>query len=331
MKLLTIIPYCTNDLPITTKLLEWINELAARDIFTNGPLLLAADSAVPRSDIDRLAAIARKSWRWVRTMIVTVPADGWAPTLMFRTISSHVVANYRLPFFWMEPDCIPLVPSWLRQLQDAYEECPKRYMGALISQTEDPALPAVHMTGCGIYPNDAIEDFMTIKDLKTQAWDIASALTIVPRCENTQLIHHFWGLKDLPPVFVHQRLPDSPKNHVTLDFIRKDAAVFHRSKGGELIDLLRQKLHREIPTISRGKEAASNIVGPGGEKKMEAEKGKTIPSEVLPIVPQAAQASVKPDGEASEEDARSEVKAKELRNPKSKPETRVRPQAVHGT
>lgn len=278
MKLLTIIPYCTNDLPITTKLLEWINELAATDVFTNGPLLLAADSAVPRSDIDRLAAIARKSWRWVRTMIVTVPADGWAPTLMFRTISSHVVANYRLPFFWMEPDCIPLVPSWLRQLQDAYEECPKRYMGALISQTEDPALPAVHMTGCGIYPNDAIEDFMTIKDLKTQAWDIVSAPTIVPRCENTQLIHHFWGLKDLPPVFVDQRLPDSPKNHVTLDFIRKDAVLFHRSKDGKLIDLLRASFRNFVVGVDLAKEKAVQEVPPPSEP----------PKVILPPVKPAA-------------------------------------------
>ncbi len=263
MKLLTVIPYCQKDLDITAKLLELIHELANVIVPIESPLLLAADSAVSRSDIDAIAAVARKTFPWVKTMIVPVPSNGWAPTHMFRIIAAQINASYRLPFFWMEPDCIPLKRDWLARLEEAYDNCPRRYLGALVNQSADPSLPSVHMTGCGIYPNDAIVDFRTIEGLNTQAWDIAGAKLIVPKAEHTPLIQHYWGMKDLPPVFVAQKLPDSPKNHLTMDFIRPDAVVFHRSKDGKLVDLVMGRLRK--PTSNPEYSTASPLHFPAGE------------------------------------------------------------------
>ena len=83
-----------------------------------------------------------------------------------------------------------------------------------------------------------------IETLKTEnvAWDIEAAASIVPRAEDTKLIRHFWGTKEQPPVFVDERKPDSPPNHQAIEFAFRDGAVlFHRSKDGTLIDLLRKK------------------------------------------------------------------------------------------
>jgi hypothetical protein len=118
-----------------------------------------------------------------------------------------------------------------------------RFMGSIISQQGQAGLPEKYLNGVAVYPNNAIEIFDKIPTIKdgTQAWDIGSTASVVPRAMNTPLIFHFYGLKDMPPIFVSAKAPDAPKNHVTLDFVPLQAAVFHRSKDGGLIDLLRAR------------------------------------------------------------------------------------------
>jgi hypothetical protein len=72
-----------------------------------------------------------------------------------------------------------------------------------------------------------------------QAWDIGCAEAVVPKSADTKLIQHYWGLPELPPVFVKARDADSPKNFLTLDFIKPEAVIFHRDKTHSLLPLLR--------------------------------------------------------------------------------------------
>ncbi len=54
---------------------------------------------------------------------------------------------------------------------------------------------------------------------------------LVPMAQHTPLVQQFWGPSyDMPPVFVTARTEADPPNAVTLDFVRNDAALFHRVK-----------------------------------------------------------------------------------------------------
>lgn len=285
--LLVVIAYCQKDFDITKKLLEWIAELGSCKPHS---LLLAADSTVPQDQMRALMDIARPVFSHVNTMIVTVPANApWPPNSMFLQAARQVRETCKLDFLWLEPDAIPIYAGWLDDIAEEYSECPKRFMGSIIEQQGQVGLPSKYLNGVAVYPNDAIEVLENIQSIKdgTQAWDIGSASVVVPRAMNTPLIKHYYGTKELPPVFVESRTPDSPKNHVTLDFVPLQAAIFHRSKDGKLIDLLRKKRNAPKPvliteTSDTGPVRFSTVVVP---KLTEIPKSPAPVVDMMPVAP----------------------------------------------
>lgn len=295
--LLVVIPYHIGDIELAKKLIEWIGDLGSCKPHS---LLLCADASIPRERVLELMAIARPHFNQTRTMLVTMPtADGeskvWPPNVMFLNAARQVRENFRFDFIWLEPDAIPMYAGWLDDIAEEYGECPRRFMGSLIKQQGQPGLPPEYLNGVAVYPNDAIEVFDKIKSVadSTQAFDIGSAAAVVPKSSNTRLIHHFWGTKDMPPIFVETKAPDSPKNHVTLDFVSKEAAVFHRSKDGKLIDLLRAKrgIVRGVTSPGPKMDSASHIILEGGP---DTEKGPAYPESTFPQPPAASPQSPTP-------------------------------------
>lgn len=254
--LLVVLPYHAGDFEIANKLVEWIGELGSCKPHS---LLLCADSKIPQDQMRALMEKARPFFAHVATMICTVVENSkdakentyWAPNQMFLAAARQVNTNYRFDFLWLEADAIPIYPSWLDDIAEEYEECPKRFMGSIVHQEGQPNMPKDYLNGVAVYPNDAIDIFNAIESVKNggQAWDIGSAAQIVPKSVNTPLIQHYYGTKEMPPVFVEARASDAPKNHVTPDFVNLTAAIFHRSKDGKLIDILRQKLVKRITEI----------------------------------------------------------------------------------
>jgi hypothetical protein len=244
--ILVVIPYHKGDLEIAKKLIAWIAELGSCKPHS---LMFCADSLVPQEQMRALMDIARPHFVRVTTMIVTVPAATaeqkvWAPNIVFLNVARQVHVTSKLPFLFLEPDAIPIYPGWADDIAEEYFECPARFMGSIVKQVGQPGLPAEYLNGVAVYPNDAIEIFEKLAQVKdsSQAFDVGSAATVVPMSMHTPMIKHFWGEKDLPPVFVEAKIPDSPKNHVTSDFVPLGCAIFHRSKDGKLIDLLRSKM-----------------------------------------------------------------------------------------
>lgn len=244
--LLIVLPYFSGDFEIAKKLLIWIAELGSCKPHS---LLLCADSLVPQEKMRELMDIARPHFIRVTTMIVTVPMATaeqkvWAPNIVFLNVARQVHETSKLPFLFLEPDAIPIYPGWADDIAEEYEECPARFMGSIVKQVGQPGLPPEYLNGVAVYPNDAIEVFERIASVKdsSQAFDVGSASVVIPRAMNTPLIQHLWGEKDLPPIFVKSKLPTSPKNHLTIDVIRKEAAIWHRSKDGSLIQILRDRM-----------------------------------------------------------------------------------------
>ena len=253
--LLVVLPYHAGDFELAKKLITWIAELGSCEPHS---LLLCADSKVPQAQMRELMDIARPSFIRVNTMIVTVPTATndqrvWAPNVMFLNAARQVNETTKFDFLWLEPDCVPMHEGWLNRLADEWAECPDRFMGTIVEQNSQPDMPAKYLNGVAIYSNNAIEVFEKIQSVKdsSQAFDIGAAAALVPRSVNTPMIMHYWGTKELPPVFVEARMPDSPKNHVTLDFVRPDVALFHRSKDGKLIDLLRAYHAKQLEELKK--------------------------------------------------------------------------------
>lgn len=242
-QLLVCLPYNTKDIELTRKLLAWIGRISPK--LAPHACLLAADSAVPHEIKVEFNTIAKGIFDFAETAIVAVPADesGWpkAPNAMFRIAATHIESCFQLPWLWMEPDCVPMRASWLDEIALGYSRCPKKFMGALI-QSSQPPMPPVHLAGCAVYPPDAAKLMAEFcAPTSTLAFDIGSAGFTVPRAFNSPLIHHHYGTMELAPTFKASREIGDPVNVCTLDFVRKEAALFHRCKDGTLIDLLRQK------------------------------------------------------------------------------------------
>ena len=269
-QILVCIPYHTGDVTQARTLLNWISKISPK----LGPhcCLLAADSLVPHETKLELGNLAKSIFYSAETAIINVPADitGWpkATNAMFRITSKHIQECFKLPFFWMEPDCIPTRPSWLDELAVEYSRCPKRIMGSMI-QSRQPPMPPVHLAGCAVYPAD-IGTSMAPFTETDMAFDIANCSLVVPRAMNTALIHHVWGEPGLPPTFKDAKVAGDPVNTCTFDFVREGAAVFHRCKDGTLIDLLEKRRNSApIPTSEPEKAApeAPGKRGPGRPRK----------------------------------------------------------------
>lgn len=238
--LLVVTAYCSKDRALAAKLMEWISELTIADRAALH-CLLVSDASVSVDEKKEMGALAKRTFGTVMMVDAVVPG-GHAPNHMFLAAAQWIFQCCKLPWLWLEPDAVPLTPTWVDDLSEQYADIPFKFMGPVI-RSNQPGIPSLHMTGTAIYPQDAWLVYQGMERLKTDnvAWDIESAGAVMPRTGNTHLIHHFWGERDLPPHFVQTLSANKAENDVDLSFIRAGAVLFHRCKDGSLIDLLRQK------------------------------------------------------------------------------------------
>lgn len=276
--LLTVIACHNKDLDQAQRLVGWIGELNVPPRKVPAPLLIVVDQTVSPERYTALHEEGKKVFSHVRTITVSVLKQGWpsACDTMFMSAARYVRDNYTLPFLWLEPDCVPLKPEWFEELKGAYNGCNMRYLGAVIEQSGQKGMPAKHLTGCSVYPNDSFDDFDKMPEVTSgrQPWDIAGGERIATAAQNTPLIQHFWGGEKTPPVFVESRAPDAPGNYVMLDFLKPEAVLFHRDKPGNLIPLLRKFTMSGVP-ISKTAEKPSENMPPN------------TPQPAIPAVPSA--------------------------------------------
>jgi hypothetical protein len=101
------------------------------------------------------------------------------------------------------------------------------------------------MEGVAVYSPNAYSEISASINPDV-SWTNTTANATVPRCHNTPLIHHVWGENGNPPMFSNHAIPGTCV--MNLNAIRPEAAVFHRSKDGTLIKLLKEKLGIHSPT-----------------------------------------------------------------------------------
>lgn len=286
--LLTVIPFHSGDVKLVIQLLNWLKVLHPEGI-QNRHVLLACDY----TDEKETLPLAKSIFAGARKMTVDVPKDrqGWpkAPNYMFESVARQVHETTKLNFLWLEPDSVPMVQSWLCDLEVEYNLSPRKFMGALISGVTTAGASAKHMSGVGIYPNDCIEVLAKTKgDIAKLdgAFDLELGPKILPRFQETDLIQHHWGRPSV--TFVEKKALTSDANVVPLSLIKPETVLFHGVKDSSLVDLLAPKIGtpRPMPTvaISTAPTPATDESAPFPATLLET----TIPSTPLPVIPAPA-------------------------------------------
>lgn len=243
--LLLVIPFCQKDHVNAAQLLRWMAELQPHGHRPHS-CLLAADNIVPEEVKKAIFQLAKPQFAYTDLLRIPVPQDrqNWigGSNFMFEQVSRTISECIKHPWFWCEPDCVPLQRGWLDQLASAYADCPVRFLGAHIKAINQPNMPALHMAGCAIYDAQAHEGMKEFAKQTTQAFDIAAAQYTVMRSRNTPLIQHFWGKPDMAPTFRETKAGSDPENTIPMGYLRPDAVLWHRCKDGTLINCLRKRM-----------------------------------------------------------------------------------------
>lgn len=153
--ILIVIPCHAGDCLRAEKLLDQIIALNRKKQSGHGLLVFAPD--VPQENRDKLRITAEVAFKSVGTFGVLMPKD----ITEKRDITAHMVAltarhiskNFKSPWLWLEPDCLPLKSEWLISITLGYESQPLRYLAGHVKYGD-----AVAMSKIAVYPNDAISD-----------------------------------------------------------------------------------------------------------------------------------------------------------------------------
>ena len=219
----TIYPFSLPDQELALKNAEWMNELGGCH---GHECLIIHDKRCTAELVSSIFLELTKAFDKVEIIKGQSEIDGWpqGANYFFRVVAA--ILQDKCPyFFWMEPDAIPLSPGWLDALEGEYKRAGRLFMGECVDiRDKRPDVP-VHMSGVGIYANPLHLHAGEAYRAHDVAWDIAAKDQIVPKAHFTKMIQHYWK----HGTFMH------------LDEIRPETVIFHSSKDGSLIDVLRRQ------------------------------------------------------------------------------------------
>jgi hypothetical protein len=165
--------------------------------------------------------------------------DARGPNSAFRQMARHFYEKHLGPFFWCEPDCIPLYDGWLDDVEAEYQRGGKPFMGVVEMR------PFRHVTGNAVYPESAALEQLLILPGRTPsgreiAFDSGAASAMLPKCHFTPLIQHvFRG-----PAFTSREDFDAR--------VSKGAALYHSCKDGSIYQFLEAESAQPTPIVPLG-------------------------------------------------------------------------------
>ena len=215
-QLLIVLGFNAGDAVLAERLMDWCYELNGRQPIDHPILLVAAPNAHAELQ-EKVKLAAEVAFEHVEL----VPIGGQigekvdGGNRLFKAGAFVAFNNYRAPWLWLEPDCVPLRKEWLSELQSAYEEQPRRFFGPHAKFGKD--FERMLMCKTSIYPHDALNDLSGYCD-SIVPFNQMAAETIVTRSTKCRLIQQgdIRGAEDFSK-------------------IRPDAVLLHSDKTGQLI------------------------------------------------------------------------------------------------
>ncbi len=219
--MLLVLPICNKDYESGYDLVEWIRELGT---YPKHMALVLASKDMDKSKVTPIVHVLKEAKFSNVTAVRCREEDprGWfhAPNLMFRTAAEYVERQTPCPWFWCEPDCIPLKAGWIDTLQSEYVRAGKPFCGAVWGNGTNPPK---HLTGCAVYPSQVRAYNPAMLTEANRPFDCIRPEVTLKYTHETRLINHLWGdiAKNIAPTF-----PDRE----SLSQINPGAVVWHRCK-----------------------------------------------------------------------------------------------------
>lgn len=245
--MLCTLPVYKNDVPKLLNLIKWIRQLGG---CKDHDAVIVADADTPSRDVFQIQRESNLAFSATAIATTEKTVRGWpqGPNELFLA-AGHFAKKRNMHWLFLEPDAVPLCPGWLDKIDIQYRVAGARYLGQLVP-CDQPGLPSQHFTGVGVYPADAIDEIeQRIRSNPNAAFDISTADILVPQATHCDLFQHLWGETGNPPTFGHRRIPGT--NVFGLDYLRPGAVLFHRTKDGKLIELLRKKIDTGNSNLNR--------------------------------------------------------------------------------
>lgn len=231
--MLAVLAFHRGEIPLVRKLAAWITELGG--VKKHEIMLAPAWSIFMSGEYKEIEEALQSAFGSVSVMQpVGEDEYGWPDSANFawRSVVSHVTNNLGdVPFFWFEPDSVPLCADWLDRIEAAWQAGGRACLGARVQLDAIP----VHMTGIAVYhhvptiaPGYALVQYQFGYHRPQVAWDVQLRNFFLPNATITDLIQHDWK-------------PETFKEPADLNRIREGVVIYHQSKDGALIYFLRRR------------------------------------------------------------------------------------------
>lgn len=230
-KLLIVLGVSANDGVLAERLLDHCYKLHGRCAI--GHLLIVANSDLHSEQRQKIRITAELAFESVTETVApavdTKVANSKIHQMnnLFRHAALTVQTNFRLPWFWLEADCVPVKYDWISQLAEVYDQQPKKYMGLVAG-----ASGKQFMARCGVYFLGAS---YALDSLCQTDVPFANAIAekVIPSATNTDLIQYLQI--------------ETPED---LEKISKSAVVVHGDKLGLFAENWKSPLARAWDSLA---------------------------------------------------------------------------------
>ena len=238
----------------------------------------------------------KKSFPEVGRIFAQDGFNGWplGPNQMFSDASTHCY-RYQEPWYFWEPDCVPMSSGWVDKLEKEFKTEPNKIMGSLVGGGMASNGKNVYklIVGSAIYPSKFLDYCGLAASLYNynvayrasgvvpEPWDVRCRWVFLQHGRNTELIKSYWKSvnyqwKDGNIVFFAEDHEAQAIQGVTCPdrTVTSEALVVHGCKDGSL--------HRmaiagfSMPSDSTGLDIPSNSMG------LEQGGGQNVPSLSIP-------------------------------------------------
>lgn len=259
--MICVISFHSGDCEKARELLEWIEKLGHVKAFE---VLLVADAGTSSVACSEIHEVAQRAFKSATLIASPTSVIGWpdGPNSNFSTAATWCAVRSH-DFLFMEPDCVPLKPDWLKRITEEWRQSPQSYFMGHIYAVTQPLLPERAMSGVAVYTSVAGKMF---EQRHGQAWEITNAGMMVAHGKHTDLILHRFGTVDLPPRFVEGEFDpkQTPPYPIPFGWIGDKVVLFHRDKSHSLIPILKRKLfpnERHTPRMRVAFNVCSKDIG----------------------------------------------------------------------
>ena len=198
----------------------------------------------------------KKSFPEVGRIVAQDGFNGWplGPNQMFSDASTHCY-RYQEPWYFWEPDCVPMAKNWVDKLEKEFKTEPNKIMGSLIGGGMASNGKSVYrlIVGSAIYPSKFLDYCGLASSLYNynvayrasgsipEPWDVRCRWVFLQHGRNTELIKSYWKSvnyqwKDGKIVFFAEDPEAQAIQGVTCPdrTVTSEALVVHGCKDGSL-------------------------------------------------------------------------------------------------